>query len=205
MSRDRHVPAVGRTLAGILALFLALASAPGCGARRLAEGSVPFPAEKPVLVDGSGAERVDLPPAGEPARILMLDFPWCPECAAAWEALRAAAGSLPPGTLHVYRILFDRERRLTAEGTAEVPPLAPASPLSPALADSAGSPVPVTTLAAIPGRFLDEFRVTHAPVLLLLDEKGAVTRRWVGHSPSLGGAIAEEVRRTAGALPSPGR
>lgn len=205
MIRDRHLPAVGRALAGFLALSLALASASGCGARRLAEGSAPFPAEKPVLVDGSGAERADLPPAEEPARIVMLDFPWCPECAAAWEALRAAAGSLPPGTLHVYRILFDRERRLTAEGAAEVPPLTPASPLSPALADSAGSTVPVTTLTAIPARFLDEFRVTHAPVLLLLDETGEVARRWVGHSPSLGGAIADEVRRTTGAPPSPGK
>jgi hypothetical protein len=182
-----------------------MVSAPGCGARRLAEGSVPFPAGKPVLVDGSGAERADLPPAAEPARIVVLDFPWCPACADAWEALRAAAGTLPPGTLHVYRILFDRERLLTAEGAAEVPPLSPTPPLAPPLADSAGSPVPVTALTAIPRGFLDEFRVTRAPVLLLLDEKGAVTRRWVGHSPSLGGAIADEVRRTQGAPPSPGR
>lgn len=131
----------------------------------------------------------------------MLDFPWCPECGRAWEALREAVKSLPPGTLHVYRILFDRERLLTAGGAAEVPPMRPAP--APELVDSAGSAVPVTTLAALPRRFRAEFRISHVPVLLLLDRKGVVTRRWVVHSPSLGGAIAEEVRRTAGAPPSP--
>lgn len=154
------------------------------------------------MADGSGRERTDLPPAPEPARLVMLDFPWCPECGRAWEAIREAAGALPPGTLHVYRILFDRERLLTAGGAAEVPPMQPAPP--PALVDSEGSAVPVTTLTALPRRFRAEFRVSHVPVLLLLDAKGVVARRWVGHSPSLGGAIAEEVRKTTGAPPSPG-
>lgn len=203
MSRKRHAPAGARPLAGILALLLALIPAGGCGARRLGEGTLPFPANEPVMADGSGRERADLPPTSAPARLVMLDFPWCPECGHAWEALREAARSLPPGTLHVYRILFDRERLLTAGGSAEAPPMRPVPPPSPALVDSAGSAVPVTTLTALPRRFQGEFRVSHVPVLLLLDREGVVTRRWVGHSPSLGGAIAGEVRRTTGAPPSP--
>lgn len=135
----------------------------------------------------------------------MLDFPWCPECAGAWEAVRSAAASLPPGALHVYRILFDRERVLTRTGISEVPPRAPVPQHSPSVVDSAGSDVPVTTLSAIPQAFREEFRVTHAPVLLLLDAEGAVARRWIGHSPSLGKAIAEEVRKTAGVPFPPGK
>ena len=102
----------------------------------------------------------------------------------------------------MYRIRFEQERIYTAGGGREVPPLSrtstPAGTPSPA--DS--SPIPITTLEALPGPFREQLRVGQVPVLLLLDENGRVEKRWTGYSPSLRDSLAEEVRRIT-TSPSP--
>ncbi len=99
--------------------------------------------------------------------------------------------------MHVYRILFDRERQLTGQGTAETPPLRAIPP------PDAGT-LPVTTLTALPKAFRESYGITQVPVLLLLDGEGRVSRRWIGSSPSLSAALVEEVRRLSSAPPLPG-
>lgn len=190
----------GPRRAGRLAIAAALlaaaglaAFAAGCGGRRLAAGTVPFPADKPVFLDGDGRPLRDLPAAPEPLRLVVLDFPWCPPCAEAWKAARTASGSLPPGSLRVYRIVFDRERFFAREGVTVVPPLRPdARAESP---EAASRTFEVVTLTALPEAFREEYEVGQAPVILLLSAGGKVLRRWTGHSPSLSAAIAEEIRR----------
>jgi len=171
----------------------------GCGPKAITVGSRPFPAEKPVFTDASGTERMDLPAATEPLRLVLLDYPWCPACGDAWGAVRQAGGTLPPGSVRVYRILFDREVLLTPQGRQGVPPLVSLAP-----SPSGGpEPSPATiTLAALPGAFAKEFRVRQVPVLLLLDRDGTVIRRWNGFSRELAAELSEEVRKRSSA-PSP--
>jgi len=164
----------------------------GCGPKAITAGSRPFPAEKAVFADASGTALRDLPDSGEPIRLVLIDFPWCPPCADAWESVRAALADVPPGTVRAIRILFDREVSIAASGKTEAPPLRPIP-----------SPWPdVTTLTAIPGAFLEEFRVSQAPMLLLIDRDGKVTRRWVGCSTNLGGELSAELRKPGPPGPS---
>ena len=179
-----------RIAAAVLAAAGIAVFAAGCGGRRLAAGTVPFPAGKPVFVDEDGRPLWNLPASPEPLKLVVLDFPWCPPCAEAWKAVRAAAGTLPPESLRVYRILFDRERFFTRDGVSVVPPLRPAAP-----PDDSSPSFAVTTLTAIPDAFRKEYEVPQAPLILLLSGSGTVARRWTGFSPSLSASLAEEFRR----------
>jgi hypothetical protein len=171
-----------------LALAVAAGTGAGCSGRRLLEGETPFPAKDAVMVDEAGNRLVDLPPAAEPLRIIVLDFPWCPPCSDAWEALDKASRSLPGARVRIFRILFDREKYDTARGSAEAAPLHPA-PAPPGLA------FPVTTLTALPAPFRERFKVDHAPVLLLADSRGRIIKRWVGFTPSLPESLRDEIAR----------
>lgn len=182
-----------RIAAAVLAAAGIAVFAAGCGGRRLAAGTVPFPAGAPVFIDGDGRPLRNLPAAPEPLRLVVLDFPWCPPCAEAWKAVRAAAGTLPPESLRVYRILFDRERFFTRDGVSVVPPLRPASRDEPP--DDSSPALAVTTLTAVPDAFWKEYQVAQAPLILLLSGSGTVARRWTGFSPSLSASLAEEFRR----------
>lgn len=191
---------VGRLKTAVLAAALSLLA--GCGAKSIAVGSFPFPADKPVFIDETGKEMSSLPPSSEPIRLVMIDSPWCPLCREAWGALASASSTFPPGSVRVYRILFDRERLYTREGVRESSPLSPAPAPGMAAGRSGAAPSGVTTLTAIPGPFRDQFRVGQVPILLLLSEDGMVETRWVGYSPSLDSQLAEEVsRRTGSPLP----
>lgn len=191
-----------RRPAAVLALLLAAGSLTGCGGGRFSVNSVPFPAKTPVFLDASGEPRADLPEDPEPIRLLFLDFPWCPPCGGMWEELRGAAREFPPGTLRVYRILFDRETMFPGQEPVEVPPLVPSPPRT-APVDSTGGEVPVATWTALPGPFRKQFQFTRVPVLLLLDRRGAVAARWAGDSPTLAISLAGEIRkRTAAPLSS---
>ena len=186
-------PADRRIAAWVLAAACLAVFAAGCGGRRLAAGTVPFPAEKPVFIDVDGRPLRDLPAAPEPSKLVVLDFPWCPPCAEAWIAVRAASEALPPGSVRVYRIVFDRERFFDRDGVSVVPPLRP-----PARTEPPGPDPPVfavTTLTAVPDAFRKEYEVGQAPVILLLSESGRVARRWTGYSPSLSASLVEEIRR----------
>jgi hypothetical protein len=143
-----------------------------------------------------------LPPSPEPVHLVFFDAPWCPQCGEAWDAIRSAAPTFPPGSGHVYRIRFEQERIYTAGGRREVPPLSRTS--TPAQIPSPpDSPlIPVTTLEALSRPFQEQLRVGEVPVLLLLDENGRVEKRWTGYSPSLRDSLAEEVRRIT-TSPSP--
>ncbi len=165
----------------------------GCGPKAITVGSRPFPAEMPVFVDASGTELAALPGAGEPLRLVMLDFPWCPACGDAWKSVEEARRTFPPATVRVYRIRFEREVLLTPEGKRQVPPLQP-GPAAPA-GQEAAADRDVVTLTALPGAFGKEYRVRQAPVLLLIGRDGVVIRRWVGFSEGLAGELSEEVRR----------
>jgi hypothetical protein len=52
----------------------------------------------------------------------------------------------------------------------------------------------VTTLSALPDEFHKEFRVSHGPVLLLLDSEGKVERRWIGFSTGMSRELSSEIR-----------
>jgi hypothetical protein len=182
---------------GFGAAAAALLLAGSCGPGRLAVRSSPFPAERPVFLDAAGTPLKNLPPAPEPARLVLLDFPWCPPCGETWKALKKASPSVPPGSARVFRVLFDRERLLSREGAAEVPPLSPAPPAD------AGS-LPVTTLLAIPGTFLDLYRIDRSPVLLLVDRGGTIVQRWNGYSPGLADQVSSGIRRLSNSPPRPG-
>jgi len=177
-------------------LLAALLLFSACGPKAVKVGSRPFPAGRPVFVDASGKPLAALPDAAEPVRLVLLDFPWCPACAETWKALQRASEQAPPGSARVYRVLFDRETALTAAARKEVPPLQP----QPAPGTAGG--FPVTALTALPGPFGEEFRVSQAPVLLLLDADGTVARRWIGYSPGMAAEVAGEVR-TRSPAPSP--
>ncbi len=58
----------------------------------------------------------------------------------------------------------------------------------------------VTTLTALPGEFRKEFRVSHGPVLLLLDAEGTVERRWIGFSAGMPRELSSEIRRRSRVL-----
>ncbi len=182
------------TLAAATLLAAALAvSAAACGGRRLAPGTAPFPAGEPVFVDGEGRALRSLPAAPEPLKLVVFDFPWCPPCAEAWKAVRAASGALAPGSVRVYRVVFDRERYFTRDGVAVVPPLRPAAPPEPA---GAASPaLAVTTLTALPDAFRKEYELEQAPVILLIAAGGKVVKRWTGYSPALPASLEAEIRR----------
>ena len=188
----------GASLAALIAGLLLMA---GCGPKAITVGSRPFPAENPVFSDASGKAIQTLPTGDGAIRLVFLDFPWCPACADVWRAVRTAATPFPPGTVRVYRILFDRETVLSPAGQREVPPLHPA-PLPEG--DGSGDPgaLTVTTLTALPGEFRKEFRVSHGPLLLLLDAKGTVERRWIGFSAGMSRELSSEIRKRS-RVPSP--
>jgi len=189
-------------MANVLVLAAALSLSAGCGAKSISVGSVPFPAEKPVFVDETGNETAILPGPPEPVRLVFLDSPWCPQCREAWQALGAAVGKFPPGSVRVVRILFDRERIYERGGTRETPPLHPAPAPGTTAGKPGAAPLEVTTLWALPGPFRKQFRVTQTPVLFLLDRSGKVTKRWTGYSPSLADSLAEEVKRRTDSPPA---
>jgi hypothetical protein len=191
----RRFPRTGSRRAA-KALVLAAVFSFGCGAKVLSVGPVPFPAEKPVFVGETGEETASLPRFPEPLRLVFLDSPWCPQCGEAWEAIKAAASTFPPGSIRVYRIRFDSERIYEREGSRETAPFHPAAaPPGMTTGKPGPAPLPVTTLRALPGPFQKQFRVPQTPVLLLLDQKGTIAKRWTGSSPSLAASLGEEVRR----------
>lgn len=190
--RARPNPAAA--LAGAAVLLLCAS----CGPKSFSVNAVPFPAEKPVFLDEGGAAVQTLPAASEPVRIVFLDFPWCAPCTDAWNAVSRASASFPPGSVRLYRILFDRERIFAKEGASDVPPLRGAPPR-----EAAG--LPVTTLSAIPAAFREEFRVEQVPVLFIMDASGRVVRRWNGFSPALSSSLAAEVTRLSTSPLPPGR
>ncbi len=200
-SPRRHFRSRVRT--AVLAAVLALLA--GCGAKSIGVGSAPFPSDKPVFLDEAGTERSFLPPSSEPVRLVIIDSPWCPLCRKAWGAIATASSGFSPGSVRVYRVLFDRERLFTPAGVRESPPLSPVPPPPLPAGSSSAEPLAVTTLTAIPGAFRDRLRVDRVPVLLLLAEDGTVEARWVGYSPSLESELEERVRRRTGFPPPPER
>jgi hypothetical protein len=188
----------GASLAALIAGLLLMA---GCGPKAIAVGSRPFPAAHPVFLDGSGKALEALPAADETTRLVFLEFPWCPACADVWGAMRSAAATFPPGTVRIYRILFDRETVLSPAGRQEVPPLHTA-PLPEGDPPESSGGLKITTLTALPGEFRTEFRVSHGPVLLLLDAAGTVERRWNGFSAGMSRELSSEIRKRS-RVPSP--
>jgi hypothetical protein len=192
-----------RTGAPFAALAAVLLLAAGCGPKAITVGSRPFPAEHPVFSDASGKALESLPADGGAIRLVFLEFPWCPACADVWRAVRTTAATFPPGTVRIYRILFDRETVLSSAGQREVPPLRPAPLPEGDVPEDPGVPE-VTTLTALPGEFRKEFRVSHGPLLLLLDDEGTVVRRWIGFSGRMSGELSSEFRkRFRGLSPHP--
>lgn len=183
-------------MAGAVAGLLAALFCAGCGAKTFPVGSVAFPAGKPVFMDSSRQLRADLPDSPEPYRLILLDYAWCPPCADVWKAIRDASREIPPGSVHVYRILFDRERLLDHEGATEAAPLRP-----PSRADAGD--LPETTVIALPGAFRERFGPSQAPVLLLTEREGKVLQRWIGASPALSAAIVSEIKRVSSSPPPP--
>jgi len=199
----RCLLAVRRDAACALALAAALSLFAGCGGKSLAVGTIPFPAEKPVFLAEGGKEMAGLPPSSEPVLLVFIDSPWCPPCREAWNALGSASSTVPPDSVHVVRILFDRETIYGEGGVREVPPLDPEATPGSTPPPSGATRFRVTTLTALPGPFRKQFRVDQVPVILLLDKNGTVEKRWTGHSPSLRDSLAEEVgRRTGPTLPA---
>lgn len=182
-----------------LALIAGLLLTAGCGPKAITVGSRPFPAGHPVFSDASGNALGALPEADGSIRLVFLEFPWCPACADVWRAMRTAATPFPPGTVRVYRVLFDRETVLSPAGRREVPPLHPA-PLPDGGDPQDPEALKVTALTALPGAFRKEFRVSLGPVLLLLDAEGKVERRWIGFSEGLSRELSSEISRRSRSL-----
>ena len=180
--------------ASLAALIAGLLLAAGCGPKAISVGTRPFPAARPVFSDASGKALDSLPAAGGTIRLVFLEFPWCPACADVWRAVRVAAKPFPEGTVRVYRVLFDRETTLSPAGRREVPPLRPA-PLPEGDGPEDPGELKVTTLTALSGGFRKEFRVSHGPVLLLLDAEGTVERRWIGFSAGMSRELSSEIRK----------
>lgn len=185
----------------VAALAAATLLLPACGPRAITVGSRPFPAARAVFSDASGKPLAALPPASEPVRLLLLEFPWCPACADVWRSVRFASAPFPPGTVRVYRLLFDRETSVSRDGVRQVPPLHPATLPGRDAPEEPGGPE-VTTLTAFPAEFRKEFRLSQGPVLLLLDAGGKVERRWIGYSAGMSRELSSEIRRRSPA-PSP--
>jgi hypothetical protein len=186
----------GAHLAALIACLLLIS---GCGPKAITVGSRPFPASHPVFSDASGKALEGLPEADGAIRLVLLEFPWCPPCADVWRAVRTAAAPFPPGTVRIYRVLFDREVALSPAGRQEGPPLHP-TPLPEGGALEDPGTLKVTTLSALPGAFHKEFRVSTGPVLLLLDADGKVERRWIGYSTGLSLELSSEIRNRSLAL-----
>ncbi|MDP2656972.1 MAG: hypothetical protein Q8O78_00985 [Candidatus Deferrimicrobium sp.] len=176
------------------ALIAGLLLMAGCGPKAITVGSRPFPAGRPVFSDASGKTLDALPAADGTIRLVFLEFPWCTACADVWRAVRVAAKPFPQGTVSVYRVLFDRETVLSPAGRQEVPPLRP-TPLPEGDGPEDSVALKVTALTALPGEFRKEFRVSHGPVLLLLDAKGKVERRWIGFSAGISRELSSEIRK----------
>jgi len=192
----------GRTqLANALVLLASLSLFAGCGAKSISVGSIPFPAEKPVLLTGDGKKTAGLPRSSEPIRLVFLDSPWCPQCVEAWDALGSAASTFPPGSVHIYRILFDREKIYARGGNREAAPLDPSATRGTTDFPSPAALPAVTTLTALPEPFRDQFRVGQVPLILLLGDTGMVEKRWTGYSPSMRDQLVEAVRRRTGSPP----
>lgn len=204
MTGNRGLSAGRRVAANALALGAALSLFAGCGAKGIAVGSNPFPASRPVFLAEGGKEVAGLPPSSEPVRLVFIDSPWCPPCVEAWNALGSASSTFPPDSVHVVRILFDRERIYEQGGGRDVPPLHPEAAPGTTSAPAGAPRFRVTTLTALPGPFRKQFRVDQVPVILLLDRSGTVEKRWTGHSPSLRDSLAEEVGRRTGPTPPAG-
>ncbi len=185
-----------------LPLIAGLLLTAGCGPKAITVGSLPFPADRPVFSDASGKTVNALPVADGTIRLVFLEFPWCPACADVWRAMRLAAAPFPPGTVRVYRVLFDRETVLTPAGREEAPPLNPA-PLPEGDGTEGPGALKVTTLIALPGEFRKEFRVSHGPVVLLLDAGGTVERRWIGFSAGMSRELSSEIRKRSRVLSPP--
>lgn len=181
----------GASIAALIAGLLLMA---GCGPKAITVGSRPFPAGHPVFSDASGKALEALPEADGTIRLVFLEFPWCTACADVWRAMQTATAPFPPGTLRIYRVLFDRETVLSPAGRQEVPPLHPAPLPEDGAPEDAGA-LKVTTLTAFPGAFRKEFRVSNGPVLLLLDANGKVERRWVGFSAGMSRELSSEIRK----------
>jgi hypothetical protein len=185
--------------ASLAALIAGLLLMEGCGPKAITVGSRPFPAAHPVFSDSSGNALEALPPADGTIRLVFLEFPWCPVCPDVWRAIRIGVKPFPRGTVRVYRVLFDRETLLSPSGRKEVPPLYP-----PRLPEGDGPADPetfgITTLTALPGAFREEFRVSHGPVLLLLDADGKVAMRWIGFSEGIAGELSREIRKRSSVL-----
>jgi hypothetical protein len=181
------------------ALIAGLLLTAGCGPKAITVGSRPFPARHPVFSDASGKALEGLPEAGGTIRFVFLEFPWCPPCADVWKALRTAAAPYPPGTVRIYRVLFDRETVLSPAGRQEVPPLHPA-PLPGGGPPEDPGALKVTTLSALPGEFRKEFRVGQGPMLLLLDAEGKVERRWIGFTTGMSQELSTEIRNRSPVL-----
>jgi hypothetical protein len=182
-----------RLLPAALIVFLALC---GCGPKAITKGSRPFPSEKGIFADASGKVLSDLPRSDEPFRLVFLDFPWCPACTDAWKAVREAMETAPPGSVRVYRILFDRETLISASGKRETAPIHPSPMPFPGLPGGPGN-AEITTLTALPGVFREEYRVNQAPVLLLFEREGTVKRRWNGYSTSMREELSSELTAKA--------
>ena len=178
-----------------LVLLVPLFLLAGCGAKGISVGSVPFPAKQPVFLTSAGEKTAGLPQSSEPLRLVFFDAPWCPQCAEVWGALRSASSTFPPGSVRIYRILFDREQHYAQDGSRDVPPLHPSGSPETANVLSPAAMPPVTTLTVLLHPFHDQFRVDHVPLLVLLDEDGTVEERWAGYSPALRDQVAEAVRR----------
>jgi hypothetical protein len=190
----------------VLAALIAALALSGCGPKAITVGSRPFPSGTAVFTDAAGRALTDLPDSEEPFRLVVLDFPWCPPCEDAWKSVREALETVPPGTVHPYRILFDREISLSAAGKRETAPMHSTPPPWPDPSPG-GTERNVTTLIALPGVFREEFRVNQAPVLLLIGRGGTVERRWNGYSTGLVKDLSSEFRKRSpapSALP-PGR
>lgn len=177
-------------LAALIAGLLLMA---GCGPKAITVGSHPFPAGNPVFSDVTGKALEGLPEADGAVRFVFLEFPWCPACADVWRAVRTAAAPFSPDTVRIYRVLFDRETVLSPAGRQEVPPLHPAPLPEGGPLEDRGA-LKVTTLSALPDVFHKEFRVSHGPVLLLLDSEGKVERRWIGFSTGMSRELSSEIR-----------
>jgi hypothetical protein len=176
------------------ALIAGLLLTAGCGPKAITVGSRPFPAGRAVFSDASGKTFDALPAADGTIRLVFLEFPWCPACADVWRAMRLAAAPFPPGAVRVYRVLFDRETVLSPAGRQEVPPLHPA-PLPEGNGPEDPGALKVTTVNALPGEFRKEFRVSQGPLVLLLDDKGTVERRWIGFSAGMSRELTSEIRK----------
>jgi hypothetical protein len=188
-----------RKSAYFAALLAALLLTAGCGPKAIKVGSRPFPVERHVFSDASGKPLGALPSSDGAIRLVFLDFPWCPACGDAWRAVLFAAKPFPRDTVTAYRVMFDRETSLSSTGRREAPPLRPSSTAEGDDPDDPGG-LKVTTLTALPADFRKEFRVSHGPVLLLLDAEGKVERRWIGFSPGMSRELSSEIRKRSRAL-----